>query len=347
MAGKKARRWILLAAAVLLIGAAIPSWMLYSWIYRPALLNMPENESFIYVRSGSDYNDLIKMLDSLDWHRNIKAFEWVAEKKNLPAHLQAGRYAVYSGMSNDSLVNLLRSGMQDEVRVTFNTMRTFNYLAEVIGKQIEADSTDLMHVLTDPGIMDSLGIKEEEWMGMFIPNTYRFFWNTDARSFINRMHQEYLRFWGPTRQAKLKQTGMTVNEVITLASIVQEETFKVDEMSRIAGLYINRLNRGMRLQADPTVLFALGDRNIKRVLRKHLRVESPYNTYRIKGLPPGPIRIPSIQAIEASLNYEKNDYLYFCAKEDFSGYHAFASSYAQHLRNARRYHRVLNERNIR
>jgi UPF0755 protein len=177
---------------------------------------------------------------------------------------------------------------------------------------------------------------------MFLPNTYNFLWNTDPVQFLDRMKKEYDAFWNDNRLQRLKAIGLDRFEVVTLASIVQEETFKSDEMPRVAGAYMNRLKKGIKLQADPTVIYALGDYTIKRVLHRHLTVNSPYNTYKYAGLPPGPIRIPSIQAIDACLNFEKHEYLYFCAKEDFSGYHNFARTYGEHLVNARKYQRELN-----
>lgn len=194
--------------------------------------------------------------------------------------------------------------------------------------------------------MEDLGFTPESWLGIFLPNTYHFLWNTDANQFIDRIKSEYERYWSGNRDSRREALGLTRNEIMSMAAIVQSETFKVDEMPRVAGVYKNRLKKGMKLQADPTVIYALGDPGIRRVLKKHLRVDSPYNTYKYAGLPPGPIRIPSIQAIDACLNSENHKYLYFCAKEDFSGYHSFASGYTEHLRNARRYQRALNKRNI-
>jgi len=342
---KKIRIWLIVIALLLVIGAS-GSWVIFSWIYRPALVQIEEESAYIYIPTGSDYLDLFSQLVELNWHKNIKAFDWVAQKKNLPAHIHPGRYKVFQGMSNDSLINLLRSGKQSELMLSYNSMRTFPKLAGIIAKQIEADSLSLINEFTKISTMDSLGFSKEQWFGMFIPNSYRFFWNTDARGFVNRMHKEYLRYWNDGRKKKLESMGMSVEELITLASIIQDETARVSDMPRIAGIYMNRLEKGMRLQACPTVIYALGEPRVKRLLNKHLKVKSPYNTYIHRGLPPGPIRIASLQAIEACINYEKHDYLYFSAKEDFSGATVYAKSYGQHLRNARKYQKALNERNI-
>ncbi|MCK5820639.1 MAG: endolytic transglycosylase MltG, partial [Bacteroidales bacterium] len=268
------------------------------------------------------------------------------QKKNLTAHIHPGRYSVFRGMSNDSLVNLLRSGQQTELLLTFKSSRSFESLSQVISRQLECDSTSLSTNLNDLKLIDSLGFSQETWMGMFLPNSYRFYWNTDARGFILRMKREYLTFWNSDREKRLVELGLNKNELMTLASIIQDETARVKDMPKIAGVYMNRLNRGMKLQSCPTVIFAWGEPRLRRLLNKHLKISSPYNTYRHKGLPPGPIRISSMQAIEACINYEHHDFLYFSAKEDFSGGTVFAKSYAQHLRNARKYQKALNKRNI-
>lgn len=342
---KKTKIWLIIIALLLGLGAA-GSWIIYSWIYRPALVQIEEEPAYIYIPTGSDYSDLFRQLEELNWHKNLKVFDWVARKKNLQAHINPGRYEVFQGMSNDSLINLLRSGKQSEVMLSFNSMRTLSQLAGVIAKQIEADSISLIKEFTNVAVMDSLGFAKEQWFGLFIPNSYRFFWNTDARGFINRMHKEYLRFWNDGRMKKLESTGLSIDELITLASIIQDETARVSDMPRIAGIYMNRLEKKMKLQACPTVIYALGEPRVRRLLNKHLKIKSPYNTYIHRGLPPGPIRIASLQAIEACLNYEKHDYLYFSAKEDFSGATVYAKTYAQHLRNASKYQKALNERNI-
>lgn len=331
---------------VLVIVVSVVAIVLYSWIYSPSLVSMTGKEDFLFIPSGSDYEDLCENLDSLQWLKNPKAFDWVAQKKNLPVHIHPGRYSVFKGMSNDSLVNLLRSGHQTELLLTFKSIRTFETLAQLISRQLELDSLSLIGLLNDPELIDSMGFTQETWMGMFLPNSYRFFWNTDARGFILRMNREYKTFWNQDREKRLKEIGLDKNELMTLASIIQDETARVGDMSRIAGVYMNRLKRGMKLQSCPTVIYAWGEPRIRRLLKKHLKIKSPYNTYIHKGLPPGPLRIPSMQAIEACLYYEHHDFLYFSAKEDFSGETVFAKSYIQHLRNARKYQKALNSRNI-
>ncbi len=343
---RKILYWAGGAAFLLLVAGGIIGYCFYSWIYAPSLVNTTEEKVYFYIPTGSEYGSVLHDLDTLGWLKKTKSFDWVARKKKYPDFVKPGRYELFRGMSNDSLVNLLRSGKQSEIELVFNTMRTLEYLAQVVGEQIEADSSSLISLFKDTSRMEVLGFSPESWTGIFIPNTYRFFWNTNADQFIERMKIEYEKYWSGSRDSICRANGMTRNEVMALAAIVQGETFKVDEMPRVAGVYMNRLKKGMKLQADPTVIFAVDDPNLKRVLKKHLKVDSPYNTYKYAGLPPGPIRIPSIQAIDACLNYESHKYIYFCAKEDFSGYHSFASGYTEHLRNARRYQRALNQRNI-
>lgn len=330
--------------AMMIAGASI-AFILYTWIYRPAI-SAPDDETYLYIHTGWEYDDLNAALAESGYIKNMKAFDWVAGRKNLEAHIHPGRYAIFDGMSNDSLINLLRSGKQSEVMLTFQAKRTLADLAGAIADQLEPDSVSFYQALMDTSLMDSLGFTTQNWIGMFIPNSYRFFWNTSPRQFVERMHREFLNFWNEERRIKLKSTGLNVDELMTLASIIQDETARVQDMPRIAGVYMNRLDKGIKLQACPTVIYAWGEPRIRRLLNKHLRIDSPYNTYIHRGLPPGPIRMASIQAIDACLNYERHNYLYFSAKEDFSGETVFARTYREHLNNARKYQRALNEREI-
>jgi UPF0755 protein len=241
---------------------------------------------------------------------------------------------------------MLRAGLQEPVKVTFNNIRYLDQLAKKVSSQIEAEPDSIMKLLENKSFIEKYGFNENTIKCMFLPNTYEFWWNTDAHGFFSKMNQEYETFWNDDREKKAKNLGFTRHEVSTLASIIEEETRKESEKSRIAGVYINRLNKGIRLQADPTVKYAMGNFNIKRVVKNHLTIDSPWNTYKYAGLPPGPIRIPSIKSIDAVLNHEKHDYLYFCAKDDFSGYHVFAKTLSQHNKNARLYQRALNRRKI-
>jgi UPF0755 protein len=316
---------------------------LYKKVYSS---NIKKPSSYLYIPTGSTFNDVIEILKRDSLLINIDSFTWLAEKKNYPNHVYPGRYRLDSLMSNDALIDKLRSGYQDPVKVIFNSVRTREQLAGKISKQIEADSASLVKRFYNDSLIKNYGLKQETFTSIFLPNTYEFWWNTSAESFVDRMHKEYLRFWNDDRKAKAAKLNLTPEEVTTLASIVDEETYFNGEMPRVAGLYINRLRKRMHLQADPTLKFALGDFSIKRVLNIHKQIDSPYNTYKRYGLPPGPISIPSIAAIDAVLNYESHSYLYMCAKPDFSGYHNFAKTLSQHNQNAREYQRALNKERI-
>jgi len=240
----------------------------------------------------------------------------------------------------------LRSGNQQPVQVTFNNLRFISELAGAVSKYIQPDSVELLKKFTDPATFEKYGFTESTFHCMFIPNTYEFYWTTTADQFLERMSMEYKHFWNEERRNKATKLGLTPEEVMTVASIVQEESNKKDEKPIIAGLYLNRIKRGMPLQADPTVKFALGNFRIKRVLKSHLEVESPYNTYKYPGLPPGPINFPEIGSINAVLNAAKTPYIYMCAREDFSGYHNFAKTLSAHNENARKYREALDAQDI-
>jgi UPF0755 protein len=263
-----------------------------------------------------------------------------------PNHVKPGKYLIKDGMSNRDLIHMLRSGHQVTVRLVFNNIRLKKDLASQISRQLEADSVSLVKLLNNDTALSGIGFNRFTIMTLFIPNTYDFYWNTSAEEFLRRMQKEYKKFWNDERIEKGRLAMLNPVEVTILASIVEEETQKDSEKPVIAGLYINRLRKGMLLQADPTIKFALGDFTIKRVLKKYKDIDSKYNTYKYEGLPPGPICIPSISSINAVLNYQRNDYLYMCAKEDFSGYHTFARTIEQHERNAKLYQSALTRAGI-
>ena len=240
----------------------------------------------------------------------------------------------------------LYRGYQEPINLTVSNVRTLDRLARSIGKQLMIDSTEIATVMNDTIFQKRMGYKKETMSSLFIPETYQVYWDMSVDEFFERMQKEHEKFWNQQRLAKAESIGMTPEEVSTLASIVEEETNNNEEKPMVAGLYINRLHKGMPLQADPTIKFALQDFGLRRITNEHLNVNSPYNTYLNAGLPPGPIRIPSPIGIDAVLNYAKHDYIYMCAKEDFSGTHNFASNYADHMKNARKYWNALNERKI-
>lgn len=290
--------------------------------------------------SGSSYEALTDTLEAHGVER-MGVVNLVARLKKLDQSVKGGHYEFRRGTSPMSLVNALRAGAQKPVRLTFNNIRTLDQLAGRLAEQIEADSLTLLAHLTAPATAQKYGFTREEFIGMFIPNTYQVWWTLSPEALTDRMAKEYDKFWTSERTAALARTRLSKKEVINLASIVYEETKVVSEMPKIAGVYINRLRRGMPLQACPTAKYAVGDFTLKRILYKHTQVESPYNTYKHRGLPPGPICMPSIAAIDAVLGYADHKWLYFCAKEDLSGRHNFASTLAEHNRNSRRYNEAL------
>jgi UPF0755 protein len=337
------KKYIIPSAISVLIIVFIIFLITYKKIYNP---NISKSFYALYIPSKSDYTNVVEILERDSVLNSVSSFKWLAEKKNYPNHIYSGKYILDSSMSNNDLIDKLRSGFQDPVKVIFNSVRTKEQLAGKISNQIEIDSVSLLGLFKNDSLITSYGFKQETFTCMFLPNTYEFWWNTSGTKFIARMNKEYLRFWNDERKQKAAALNLTPEEVITLASIVDEETYYNSEMPIVAGLYINRLRKRMHLQADPTLKFALGDFSIKRVLNVHKQIDSPYNTYKRYGLPPGPISIPSVSAIDAVLNFESHSYLYMCAQPDFSGYHNFAKTLSQHNINARNYQRALNKERI-
>lgn len=304
------------------------------------------NNRVIYIPTGSSYEQVLDTLESKLFIKNRKVLEWVANKKNYPALIKPGRYVIDQDLSYNGLINLLRSGRQTPVKITFINVRTLNQLAGKIGIQIEADSSQIINFLSKDSNFSSEGFTKENIIAIFIPNTYEFYWNTDPKKLYTRMLKEFRLFWNDQRLTKANEKGLDPKEVAILASIIDDEVVKPDEKSVIAGVYLNRLKRGIPLQACPTIKFALNDFTITRVLYKHLQTDSPYNTYRHNGFPPGPIGCPSIEGIDAVLNAEEHDYLYFAAKADFSGYHNFSRTLSEHNHYASLYQKELNKRKI-
>lgn len=339
------KKVIIALLLILLVAGAFVAYKAYNYAYAPNVT--ADSNTYIYIPTGTDYNGLLEIMKSSGNVTDMDSFEKVADFKKLDQKLLPGKYKLENGMSNNELVNMLRSGRQTPVKVTFISLRTLDILAGKAAVNIEADSADIAALLKDEETAKKYGFNKQTFCSMFIPNTYEFWWNTSAEEFVQRMADEYKTFWNDNRKAKANELGLSQSQVSTLASIVESETQKNDEKARIAGVYINRLKKDWLLQADPTVVFAAGDFTIKRILNKHLEINSPYNTYKYKGLPPGPICIPSTTSIDAVLNYEHHNYMYFCAKEDFSGYHNFAVTNAQHEANARRYHDALRKAGIR
>ena len=344
--GKLTKLTLLLVLGILLIFALAFGFWIYKTVMSSNVQTAEGKPVELYIPTGSDYDQVKALLAETHCVVNEKSFDWVAQKKELPAYVHPGHYVLKDGMNNNQLVNMLRGGLQTPVQVKFNNIRDVNQLAGRIAKQIEADSTSIATLLHNQDYINQLGFNDRTIPALFLPDTYEFYWNTDAEGFVVRMFQEYNKFWTEERKQQAQTKGLTPIQVSTLASIVNKETNMTDEMPRVAGVYINRLKNNWLLQADPTLIFAWNDYSIKRVLDRHKEIESPYNTYKYAGLPPGPICIPSIAALKAVLNSEDHHYFYFCAKEDFSGYHNFAKTLSEHNRNAARYQQALNQRGI-
>lgn len=339
------KRTLQIFIPAILITGMLLILIIYRQVFAPNVVI--DNQTFMFhIPTGSRYEDVLELIEENDLLKNQRSFEWLSNKKNYPNHVYPGRYEILSGMNNNELIDMLRSGRQLPVQLVFNNVRTLAELAGIIGSQLEADSSGLIALFTDKTYISDLGLTQESFPSLFIPNTYEFYWNTEPNEFIRRMVREHQTFWNDQRIDLAGNIGMNSTQVSTLASIVEEETSIIDEMPIIAGVYINRLNSGIPLQADPTIKYALGDFTIQRILKRDLDVDSPYNTYKRRGLPPGPIRIPSIAALESVLNYQVHRYLYFCAREDFSGYHNFATTLSEHNSNARKYQDALNRRKI-
>lgn len=341
----KAVRISMLVVFLGLVIMVLVVYKLYSRVFVPNVVLDTAHELF-YIPTGSDFEDVYTGLEEQGIVENLRSFNWVAMKKGYDNKVKPGRYKIRNGLSNNELVNMLRSGNQDPVMVVFNNVRSLNHLSGKVSQYLEADSLDFASYLAGADLPSRYGFDAATFTSMFIPETYEFYWTTSPEEFTDRMKEECDRFWEGERDRKASRMEMSREEVVTLASIVDEETLYDDENSRVAGLYLNRMEQGIPLQADPTLKFALGDFARQRILNEDKEIDSPYNTYKFKGLPPGPISIPSVSAIDGVLNYEKHRYLYMCAKADFSGYHAFARDYNQHLKNARAYQRELNKRRI-
>lgn len=339
------KKLLLLIFGLLLVIGGVLGYSFYNKIFKPNTIE----EGYLYIPTGSDFKEVEILV--LPFLKDVKPFVWVAEKLNYPDVVKPGKYKISKGMNNLELTRMLRSGIQTTVNLSFNNQDTFEKLAGRISEQIEADSISLLKSFSDHAFLNKAGFKNAEALGMYIPNSYEFYWNTTAEEFRAKMLNEYNKFWDASRLKKAKKLNLTKNEVITLASIVQKETASASERPIVAKLYLNRLASGWPLQADPTIIFALkaklgSDMVIKRVFSKDLEIDSPYNTYKNAGLPPGPIAMPDISSIEAVLNPANHDYFYMCASVTSFGTHEFAKTLEQHNRNAAKYQLWLNKQGV-
>lgn len=336
------RLWLGVAVfSLVLLGTGFWAW---ERLVGPNVSLGNQKEAYLFIPTGAA---MTQAMDSLrPFLRDENSFIWLAKAKGYTT-VKPGRYRLKPNMGNLELVNQLRAGRQAPVKVTFNNTLNLPELAGRIDRYFEADSLAILGcLLSAQANADTYGLDKETFRGMFLPNTYEMYWTNTPEQFVERMKKEYDRFWNEKRKAAAQALGLSPEQAVVLASIVEAETIKPDEKPRVAGVYINRLRVGMLLQADPTVKWAVGDMGLRRILNSHLAVDSPYNTYKYPGLPPGPIRMPLSESIEAVLHPESHEYIFFCAKEDFSGYHNFAETDAQHGQNARRYQQALNRRGI-
>ena len=334
---------IYIAIALILI-LSVVGYSFYQKIFAPAVIK----KGTVYIPSNGSMDDLTKLIT--DFVEKTDDFNWVAEKKKFTKP-KGGKYTLNKGMSMNDLVNLFRSGNQTPVKVTFNNQDSLEKLAGRIAQQIEADSTTLLKAFKDSDFLKKNNFTEVSALGMYIPNQYEFYWNTSAEKFRNKMLSYYNKFWNASRIEKAKQHGLTKEQVITLASIVQKETAQIVERPKVAGLYLNRYKNNWPLEADPTIIYALKQKHgqdfiVKRVLFKDLEIKSPYNTYKNVGLPPTLIAMPDISAIDAVLSPEKHDYFFMCASIEKIGFHDFAKTLSQHNRNAAKYQRWINNQGI-
>lgn len=334
------------AVFVILTGVAL---FFYHALAVQATVPKDIEDPYVHIPTNASYEEVVDKLRERDLINNEQLFSWLAEQMNFRRDpMRSGRFKLEPGWSLIQMIRHLRGGPQAPVQVVLTNERLPENVAAKVARFIEPDSATLLAAFTDPDLLQEIGYRPETLMSLFIPNTYEFFWNTTPRQFLDRMVKEHDAFWDKDqRRQKAQALNMRPDEVYTLASIVEKETLKDSEKKRMAGVYLNRLKQGMRLQADPTSVFATRDFETKRVTDYHTKFDSPYNTYMYAGLPPGPIAMASISSIDGVLNAEDHDYLYFCAIGDGSGYHNFAQTLSAHNRNAAIYRQNLRERGLR
>ena len=337
------KKYIIAFVAIIIIALGLTGLFYYLKYFGP---NVTDKQEYLYIHTGATYQDVYKTIRDQEIVKDTASFNWAAQNMKYPTRVKAGRYHLKSGMSNRHFINMLASGAQEPVTVSFHNLRLKEEFAGFVSKKIEPDSVSILRLLDSSEFVKQYGFTTDDVYTMFIPNTYQLYWNTSPEKFFKRMYANYESFWTAERKQKAAAINLSPIQVSVLASIVDAEALHDDEMPIIAGLYLNRLKIGMKLESDPTVIFAKNDFTIRRVLNKYLSFDSPYNTYLHTGLPPGPIMMPSVNALNSVLDYKKTDYIYMCAKADFSGNHAFAATHAEHLINAHKFQEALNERNI-
>ncbi|MCU0417777.1 MAG: endolytic transglycosylase MltG [Cytophagaceae bacterium] len=335
--------------AVVGVSFVMLSYYAYQIFFTPnLLLQLDQKDYVLYIRNGASYSDVLDSLEKNNVLGDKVSFRFIAKLLDYPEKIRPGRYVLPVGSTNLYAIRKLRSGQQDPVSVTFNSIRLKSDFCSKVGSKFSFGADSLLNMLNNPVICKKYGMDTSTILSLFIPNTYELYWTTKSDQFVDRMYQEYKKFWNTSRLERAQKAGLTPIQVSILASIVEAETNKASEKPTIAGVYINRLNINMPLQADPTVKYALLDFDIKRI--NHDLIEeaatSPYNTYKVNGLPPGPINMPSIVSIEAVLNYESHKYLYFVADKNKPGYHIFNEDYRSHVNQANKYRKELTKKNI-
>ena len=334
------KRFLLIFTIIIAVLAYLSLYFGYCTLFKT---NTKEGVGYLYLPDGTTYEQLLDSVKVLNRLLNLNSFERAAKIEKLHANIKPGRYKIEKGMGNREIVRAIKYGWQTPTRITIaGNIRTKERLASLLSKKIASDSAAVINLLNSEDFADSLGFNSETFLAMFLPNTYEVYWTITPKDLIIKLKKEYDKFWNDERIDKAKAIGLTPVEVITLASIVSEESNIKEEQPTIAGVYINRLHKRVPLQADPTIKFAFNDPSIKRILYKHLGIKSPYNTYKNLGLPPGPIVIPSLFTIDAVLNYERHNFQYFCAKPSLDGSHNFSETLAEHNRNARAYQKAIS-----
>jgi UPF0755 protein len=328
------------------LGTSVLGVIAYLKFLSPVVRNIDINDPFVYIPTGSDFTDVAAILKTKKLIDNVNDFTWLAKQMKYVNHIKPGKYKLHNGMSNKEIIEMLRAGRQESVKLSINNIRKLDGLALLVSSKLEADSNSIVKLFNDSNYLSQHGFNNYNAISVIIPNTYEFYWNTNAEEFFERMLKEYKKFWTDNRLKMASDLGLDPKQVSVVASIVEKETRQQDEKPILAGIYLNRLEQGWKLEADPTLIYAANDFTIKRVLNVHKQINSPYNTYLNFGLPPGPICTPSIESIDAVLNRKKSNYMFFCAREDFSGYHNYASTYREHMQNARLFQAALNRRGI-
>lgn len=349
MATKKASsggtfsKFIIILVVLIVLGLGGTAVFYYLRYFGP---QVTANQEYLYIRTGSTFNDVYKTIRDEKIVRDTATFSWAAHQMKYVGHVKPGRYKLTEGMSNRKFIRMLQLGEQDPVDLSFHVFRTKEQFAGFVSKKMEVDSLTLLRYLDSANYVQQFGLDTNNAFVMIMPDSYKLDWNLSADKFYRRMYKHYQTFWTDERKQQAAAINLTIPQVSILASIVDAEAVYDDEMPTIAGLYLNRLRKGMKLESDPTIIYAMHDFTIHRVLNKYLSVVSPYNTYVHTGLPPGPVMMPSVAAVKAVLNYQKNDYLYMVAKEDFSNRHNFAKTQAEHNINAAKFRKALTEHHI-